>query len=155
MNIGWIGACAAIASANGPAGSLRRSPKNVAGKSLSPGVTRSPWIATTPPSRTACREVEGQIRRLDVELDLHFVGLARFLEGTRLRVDFGRTHHDDPLTRGLREEVRAEVVAAHVRGEEDGAAALLHRLEVFQPTNSQSGITRSSLKRTVSPIVQA
>ncbi len=45
-----------------------------------------------------------------------------------LRIRFRRAHDDDLPLRNFREEVRAEVVVAHVRGEDDCAAVVRFEL---------------------------
>jgi hypothetical protein len=56
--------------------------------------------------------------------------VLRLLERSRLRVGLGCPHHHDRAVRGLGEEVRAEVVTAHVGRQDDCAAGT--RLQLFE-----------------------
>src|SRR5207253_10795178 len=77
------------------------------------------------------QEVERERAAVGVELNLDLAGQALLFELPRLRIDLRRAHHDDAPPRDLGEEMRAEVVAPHVRGEDTRAAARLQRLEVL------------------------
>src|SRR5437870_879552 len=66
-----------------------------------------------------------------------------------LRIDFRSAHHDDLPMRRLRENVGAEVVAAHVGGEDNGAAVasgqLLEVLETDElPVGHHLLLTKAS-----------
>src|SRR5207253_2474073 len=74
---------------------------------------------------------ERQRAAVGVELNLDLAGQALLFELPRLRIDLRRAHHHDAPPRDFGEEMRAEVVAAHVRGEENRAAAGLQRVEVL------------------------
>ena len=77
------------------------------------------------------QQIEGKVARFDVELDPQLFRSMFFFEFVRFGIDFRSADHDDAMSRPFREEMGAEVVAAHVSGEKDRAAARLHCLEVL------------------------
>ena len=69
------------------------------------------------------QQIERQLRRARVELDAQSFRAVMLLELARLRIGLRRAHHHDAPRRRLGEKMRAEVVAAHVRGQENRAVA--------------------------------
>src|SRR5438105_6902834 len=83
------------------------------------------------PIADGVQESERQLRRLRAEFDAKSLRAMRSFKGVRPRIFFRRPDHHDRLLRRFRKKVRAEVVTAHVGGEEDGAATGLHLLEIL------------------------